>query len=351
MFDLPSPHRRSPRGGTVRLVLAAVLIASAVSAVGVVPAAARSGVAWPTQGSADRGTDVVAIQGLLRAWLLPDPTAPRRPTIRATTAIVPQVDGVFGTSTRDAVISFQLAHGLAPTGLVDGSTWSRLAVPLASGDHGPAVAALQRELVDKRAAVLAVDGIFGATTRSAVIAFQTHVGVAATGLVDTATWRALVRHYELPLFSAAGLCDFSVGNGPANWGTAEAIASLELVGAWSVGHGFGRVAVGDVSLEHGGPIAGHVTHRVGLDADIRPLRKANDQCTTRTRWTSTGYDRAATRALVKAIRALAPGHVKLVYFNDPILISEGLTRWHVGHDDHLHIRFCEASYPDPAYRC
>jgi hypothetical protein len=41
----------------------------------------------------------------------------------------------------------------------------------------------------------------------------------------------------------------------------------------------------------------------------------------------------------------------LVYFNDPVLISEGLTRWHVSHDDHLHVRFCEASYPDPAYRC
>jgi len=90
---------------------------------------------------------------------------------------------------------------------------------------------------------------------------------------------------------------------------------------------------------------------VGLDADIRPLRKANDQCTQRTNWRSTAYDRAATRALVKALRALAPGHIKLIYFNDPVLVREGLTTAHAGHDDHLHIRFCELSHPNVLYDC
>jgi hypothetical protein len=84
---------------------------------------------------------------------------------------------------------------------------------------------------------------------------------------------------------------------------------------------------------------------------IRPLRKANDQCAWGTRWTYATYDRAATRALVKAIRAIAPGHVKLIYFNDPVLISEGLTTWHTGHEDHLHVRFCEATHPVPLYDC
>ena len=115
--------------------------------------------------------------------------------------------------------------------------------------------------------------------------------------------------------------------------------------------GYGRIAVGDVSLEHGGNSAGHETHERGLDVDIRPLRKANDQCTRRTVWTSAAYDRAATRAMVKAFRALARGHVKLIYFNDPVLIREGLTTWHSGHDDHLHVRFCEAIDPLAAYDC
>ena len=33
--------------------------------------------------------------------------------------------------------------------------------------------------------------------------------------------------------------------------------------------------------------------------------------------------------------------MKLIYFNDPVLISEGLTTWYTGHDDHLHVRYCE----------
>ena len=65
----------------------------------------------------------------------------------------------------------------------------------------------------------------------------------------------------------------------------------------------------------------------------------------------TSYDRTATRALIKAIRATAPGHVKLIYFNDPVLIKEGLVRPYAGHDDHLHIRYCEKIHFDAAYDC
>ena len=325
-----------------------VLLAAAFAA-SAAPASALSGVAWPTQSQGDRGTDVAVLQGLLRVGLQPDPLPRRRALLRAIG--LPPVDGVFDATTTDAVRRFQLGHGLTVTGIVDVATWSKLAIPLSAGAEGRAVEALQRELVEKRGAVLVVDGLFGSTTRSAVLAFQMHAGLAQTGTVDLATWRTLVWHYELPRFSSKALCDYSVGNGPANWGTADAIAGVEAAGAWSVVHGFGRLAVGDVSFEHGGPIPGHETHRLGLDVDIRPLRKANDQCTARTRWTYTAYDRAAMRAVVKSIRALSPGHIKLIYFNDPVLISEGLTTWYSGHDDHLHIRFCEPLSPVTAYRC
>ena len=325
------------------LLLAAAFAASAA------PAAALSGVAWPTQSQGDRGTDVAALQGLLRVGLQPDPLPRRRALLRA--IVLPPVDGVFGATTTDAVRRFQLGHGLTVNGIVDVATWSKLAIPLSAGAAGRAVEALQRELAEKRGATLVVDGLFGSTTRSAVLVFQKHAGLAQTGTVDLATWRTLVWHYELPRFSSKALCDYSVGNGPANWGTADAIAGLEAGGAWSVAHGYGRLAVGDVSFEHGGPIPGHETHRRGLDVDIRPLRKANDQCTVRTRWTYTAYDRAAMRAVVKAIRALSPGQIKLIYFNDPVLISEGLTTWYSGHDDHLHIRFCEPLSPGATYRC
>ena len=43
--------------------------------------------------------------------------------------------------------------------------------------------------------------------------------------------------------------------------------------------------------------------------------------------------------------------MKLIYFNDPVLIREGLTPQFRGHDDHLHVRFCEPYYPLVTYRC
>jgi murein endopeptidase len=129
------------------------------------------------------------------------------------------------------------------------------------------------------------------------------------------------------------------------------VSTLETAGAAMVAGGFGRVAIGDVSFEHGGDIPGHQTHEVGLDADIRPMRKANNQCSFGTRWNVSAYDRAATRALIHAIRAATPAHLQFILFNDPVLIAEGLTTRYPGHDDHLHVMLCEASFPDPLYRC
>ena len=106
-----------------------------------------------------------------------------------------------------------------------------------------------------------------------------------------------------------------------------------------------------MSFEHGGNIPLHQTHEVGLDVDVRPIRKADNQCTWGTNWHYTTYDRTATRQLINDIRAAAPGHVKLIYFNDPVLIREGLTTHFAGHDDHLHIRYCEKHYPPAIYRC
>jgi hypothetical protein len=79
------------------------------------------------------------------------------------------------------------------------------------------------------------------------------------------------------------------------------------------------------------------------------MRLAEDQCRWGTRWDWSSYDRAATRALIDDLRAT--GHVKLIYFNDPVLRSEGRTSWYAGHDDHLHVRFCEPAHPDPRFVC
>jgi hypothetical protein len=46
---------------------------------------------------------------------------------------------------------------------------------------------------------------------------------------------------------------------------------------------------------------------------------------TRITWQSTTYGRDATRQLVQAVRAAAPGHLKAIWSNDPVLVGEGLT--------------------------
>jgi peptidoglycan hydrolase-like protein with peptidoglycan-binding domain len=298
------------------------------------PGAAAVTIAYPTQSLGDRGVDVGAIQGLLTQRGLPV-----------------AVDGVFGATTRDRVVAFQAAHGLPADGVVRDSTWAKLIVRVRLGSTGEAVQAVQRELNQKRSAGLAVTGRFGAATLTAVKAFQRHMGMTAHGRVGPVTWEKLLWHFDRPNFKTTGLCDYTEGNARANWGTGSAIALLEAGAAAFAKTGHGRVPVGDISREHGGDILGHQTHEVGLDVDIRPIRHAENQCALGTNWRVRSYDRAATRQLVDAIRAAAPGHIKVIYFNDPVLVGEGRTTWFTGHDDHLHVRYCEAWHQRVRYRC
>jgi peptidoglycan hydrolase-like protein with peptidoglycan-binding domain len=312
------------------VVFAALLLMAVVPG-----ASAASTRTYPNQSLGNRGADVRAIQGLLRAH-------------GSTVAI----DGIFRATTRDAVMAFQAANTLTATGIVRATTWAKLIVSLRPGAAGEAVKVVQRLLNDKRKAGLTVNGLFGTATRKAVVAFQRHVGMTPHGNVGPVTWRNLIWHYDYPSFSAArNLCDYSVGNGKANWGTGAAIGQLEAAATAFAAKRHGRVPVGDAGYEHGGNITGHQTHERGLDIDIRPIRDNENQCTWGTNWRFTSYDRSATRQLIDLIRATAPGHVKLIYFNDPVLIREGRTTRFAGHDDHLHIRYCEPSYPIAQYRC
>ncbi|MEU7874780.1 GH25 family lysozyme [Dactylosporangium sp. NPDC049140] len=101
------------------------------------------------------------------------------------------VDGVFGAGTRAVVVAFQSAAGLTADGVVGPDTWQRLVVTVRQGGTGPAVRAAQAELA-AHGATLAVDGVFGPATAAAVAAFQSGRGLPADGVVDAATWQALV---------------------------------------------------------------------------------------------------------------------------------------------------------------
>ena len=117
------------------------------------------------------------------------------------------VDGIFGKNTREAVMAFQKANGLAADGIVGKLTWAKLydttaALPSAStvtgtqpmvyrGSRGDAVRKLQELLHKKGFDCGAVDGIFGSKTYAAVVAFQKANGLGADGIVGPLTWGKL----------------------------------------------------------------------------------------------------------------------------------------------------------------
>jgi len=270
----------------------------------------------------DEGADVTALQYLLNAQ-----------------GVVTGVDGDFGSGTDSSVRSFQSSRGLTADGIVGPATWSALMVTIrpTTSNNANAVRALQYQLNQKIDSAIAVTGTYDATTQNAVRAFQADHGLTQDAIVGSGTWGALLGHFQAPRTTYN--CFYGVESGNTeSWGTAAAISALQRA-SQAVTPSYGRVAVGDISHIHGGDIAGHASHEVGLDADIRPLTTGNDQCTNPSTWRDADYDRAATRAFIQQIRA--SGQVRLIFFNDPQLISEGLTQALDNHDDHLHVRFYE----------
>ncbi|MFC7486651.1 peptidoglycan-binding domain-containing protein [Knoellia sp. CPCC 206453] len=118
-------------------------------------------------------------------------------------------DGQFGPGTEAAVASFQSRNGIAVTKQLDNATWTKLVAlklipsrtgsstttsPLSAfvntviqrGSTGPAVVALQKALG------LTADGSFGPGTETKVKAYQASKGISPTGVVASATWKALI---------------------------------------------------------------------------------------------------------------------------------------------------------------
>jgi peptidoglycan hydrolase-like protein with peptidoglycan-binding domain/tetratricopeptide (TPR) repeat protein len=105
------------------------------------------------------------------------------------------MDGLYGPRTRQAVVTFQAAHGLPVDGVVGPRTWAALSVPVLTlgpgagdqpgGERG--VRSLQRRLVSGGISPGPIDGRYGVLTEAAVRRFQRTHRLPVTGIAGPRT--------------------------------------------------------------------------------------------------------------------------------------------------------------------
>lgn len=111
------------------------------------------------------------------------------------------VDGVFGARTRDAIMAFERAQGLAPTGKPSDALVARLIRAAPAGVPVPTppptaarpqpgaadredILLVQRALSDLGYGPLEIDGVHGSQTAQAIQRFELDRGLPITGTID-----------------------------------------------------------------------------------------------------------------------------------------------------------------------
>lgn len=157
----------------------------------------------PTLRLGSRGRDVEELQRLLNHYNYGLP-----------------VDGIFGAWTEGCVKDYQFTHFLKNDGVVANKTWRALysGAPVdmpvlrrgSRQDEVRIVQTILTYLIENHTQFStyyngAVDGVYGATTESAVKAFQRNSGLVADGIVGDRTWHGLSKHGYLLYYAQENL--------------------------------------------------------------------------------------------------------------------------------------------------
>lgn len=124
-------------------------------------------------------------------------------------------------------------------------------------------------------------------------------------------------------------------NGEFQFGQQASIeAAIAVAAIWGGVHSERPLSIGQISKKGGGEFPPHLSHRLGVDIDVRPMRTdgANEPVTI----DEAQYDRALTTELIDLWWENAP--VQAVFFNDPTVIAAKLSQFVKGHGNHFHVR-------------
>jgi peptidoglycan hydrolase-like protein with peptidoglycan-binding domain len=267
--------------------------------------------------------------------------------------------GKFGPITETALKHFQADNHVPASGFFDPLSQAsirQINEGVAKGTRGNVVEGLQDRLVAVGlmtvSQVTSGRGIFGPQTDTALKAFQLQHGMTQTGILNDETYKALLLAAPTAIAkslssavsvdtvlpgSGIGFTTYNREPGGADqFGRAATIRHVQELGElWSTKHPSRPIAIGDISRRGGGPFPPHATHKDGLDVDMRPL--TNNGVNEPTNIGAANFSHEATRELIILIRENF--HIEKVFFNDPLTISEGLTKPAKGHENHVHVRF------------